>query len=407
MKATKNIVHNRFLAFSNAPRVALLFFVVAGVLGAYMKAGLEFGFAFSYDHTLHAHSHLAFQGWVYLALFYVTTNTFLSASARASKRVSLQYTLTVVLLLGIGWAFLYEGYGAYSITLSTLFQVLNWAYAYTILSERSRFVRNTPLATLALKSSVAVGVLSTLFPFAIGAVSALGLANSELYNALIYTFLHLQYNGWFFLGALSVLLFHYEALLSTDQQKHIRTALLVYLLVLVPSISLSLLNMSVADFMWPAALVSAGGLLYMLRSVLVVTNTIQWKQLNVAGSMLLATAVLAFVGKTLLQSLSVVPALTEQFLANRYFIIAFIHTCTIGVLSTVLMFLFAKQLEPNKRITMGIVIFLSGFALSQAFLVCEGMKVDMPAVAAVVVTAAMPIGLFVVAQANPTTEVAS
>ena len=42
-----------------------------------------------------------------------------------------------------------------------------------------------------------LGVLSTLMPIGIGILSAKRLNGSEAYQSIVYTFLHLQYNGWF------------------------------------------------------------------------------------------------------------------------------------------------------------------------------------------------------------------
>ncbi len=407
MKATKNILMRGPLAYKHAPKTALGFFAVAAGLGTYMKAGLEFGFAFEYDHTLHAHSHLAFQGWVYLILFYLTTSTFLTQSSRNAKRVQLQYSLTVVVLVGIGWAFLYEGYGVISITLSTLFQVLNWLYAYTILSTRQQHTSQHSLASLALYSSVGVGLFSTLFPFAIGAVAAKGMAGSELYQSLIYTFLHLQYNGWFLLAALSVVLLHYEQFLSKKLRKALHTALVVYIAGLLPSIALSLMNMTFADYVMPAALLAAGTLLYLLAPIKRIVVEISWRSLKPVAMWLAATVLFAFASRVLLQSASVVPELADKFLANRYFIIAFIHLCTIGILSSLLIFLLNDGFQSAVKVRVGIAMLLVGFLASELVMILEGSMVSIPATVVVFVTTLMPIGVLVLLTSKRKLEVSS
>jgi hypothetical protein len=151
-----------------------------------------------YNDLLHAHSHVAFLGWVFNAFFVATLRHFVPATeARGYDRLWWTMQLAVV---GMLVTFPFQGYAPASIAFSTL----HMAAAFVFAVKLWRHNRAAPAARVHLRLALAFMLLSGAGPLALGVLPAMGLRESPAYTLAIYFYLHCQYNGWFpfFLQAL-------------------------------------------------------------------------------------------------------------------------------------------------------------------------------------------------------------
>ncbi|MCU0347908.1 MAG: hypothetical protein MUC59_13290, partial [Saprospiraceae bacterium] len=145
-------------------KISLLFLLVIALVGTLMRLSPFLHLPLAYDHLLHAHSHTAFQGWVYTAMMLLLANLFLSKEQIQTGKYALQFKLTVVVIVGVLVTFAMQGYGLYSIICSTLFQLLNYWFIFRFFKDARQLPDSISLRWV--KTGLWLGLLSSLAPFA-------------------------------------------------------------------------------------------------------------------------------------------------------------------------------------------------------------------------------------------------
>ena len=223
-------------------KISLAFFFIIALLGSIIRFAPFSDLIFNYKHIIHAHSHVAFQGWVYTALFLLITKLYLSEKLIKNGRYHIQFYLTVLTVMGLLISFAIQGYAFFSILLSSLFQALNYWFTY-------RFLRDVQKSEKAITHSfslkfIKIGfwmmILSTIGPWVVGILSAKGLSGSEYYHAALYFFLHFQYNGWFMFAILGLFFYFLEKYNISFKQKEAHSFYIFITVSVIPSYSLSL-----------------------------------------------------------------------------------------------------------------------------------------------------------------------
>jgi hypothetical protein len=206
----------------NLSKISLAFLFAVAIIGTLLRSPYIATIPLEYTNLVHAHSHTAFQGWIYTIMFLLLTNIFIAKDKIKKGHYVLQFKITVLIVLGVLVSFSLQGYGLYSIIFSTLFQVLNYWFIYRFLND-SGPVKSGSVNFISLrfiKTGLWLGVLSTIMPFGIGFLSAKGQNSTELYHAFVYTFMHLQYNGWFLFLLETAHYFQGECVPSNPVQIH-------------------------------------------------------------------------------------------------------------------------------------------------------------------------------------------
>src|SRR5690625_4705212 len=109
--------------------VTLLNFLVAALLGLFMRYVYvgTINIPFKYGYFIHAHSHIAILGWVYLALFGLFISNLLPTWYKKYKRL---FWITQISIVGMLFSFPFQGYAAASITFSTLHVIASYFFIY-------------------------------------------------------------------------------------------------------------------------------------------------------------------------------------------------------------------------------------------------------------------------------------
>lgn len=339
----------------------------------------------NYEHLLHAHSHVAFQGWIYTALFLLTTKLYLTEELIFKGKYRLQFTLTLATVLGIMVAFIFQGYALFSILFSSLFQLLNYWFTYRFFKDvkKSEKAKQHQFSLQFIKVGMFMMVLSTLGPWAVGILSAKGFAGSEYFNAALYFFLHFQYNGWFtfaILGLFFWLLEHYKIKIK---QKEARLSLTFFTASIIPAYALSIIGMSFRSYFigigYLAATLQLIALLYMTIALTPCFKSIN-HVFNKWSLILLKIVAVSFILKTILQFISVLPFLEELAFGNRFLIIDFIHLIMIGVLSFFILtsfFQLSFLKSDSPIIKLGIIALIIGFIGSELILLGLGFSIPL------------------------------
>lgn len=162
----------------------------------------------NYKYFLHAHSHTALLGWIYLGLTTLVYKIFLS-KAHKPKLYKRIFAFTNLSILGMLVTFPLQGYALYSIIFSTLFLFASYWFSWFAMKNVPRQYA-TRFSWKLIKAALWYLVVSSIGPWAIGGVMATLGPESIWYKSSIYFYLHFQYNGWFILALLGVLFYVLE-----------------------------------------------------------------------------------------------------------------------------------------------------------------------------------------------------
>lgn len=359
--------------------IALINLVIVAALGFLLRSKILFSIPFlDYKNTLHAHSHYAFGGWVTVALMTLMIYEILPASVNSKavyKRI-----LTGILLAAIGMliSFPLQGYGFYSILFSTLFIFVTYGFGFVFIKDVLRSRNNKTIKLLSV-ASVAYLVASSVGPFTLAYILATKSGNAFLYRDSIYTYLHLQYNGFFTLAIMALLINRIEHMTSANTAGKIHRFAHVLNVSVVPSMFLSYLwhypgpFFRVIAWMGSCTLVACTVLfiiaVWSLKDILRKNTTV----VKIIG----LAAITAFVLKTMMQIFTIFPALGHLVFANRPMIIAFLHLVLLGFVSLYLVthFLHAGYMPNNRRSVTAAYFFAFAVVANEVILFMQGTGV--------------------------------
>jgi len=188
--------------------IALFYFLLVALKGVLLRLFYVIPIPLNYKFILHAHSHTALLGWVYLGLTTLVYKIFL-ASAEKPKIYNRIFLFTNLCILGMLVTFPLQGYALFSIIFSTLFLFASYWFTWFAF----KFVPNNfkkRFSWKLIKASLWYLVLSSIGPWAVGVVMATLGSESIWYKNAIYFYLHFQYNGWFILALLGFLFYFFE-----------------------------------------------------------------------------------------------------------------------------------------------------------------------------------------------------
>lgn len=356
--------------------ISLFFFLIVAFIGTFMRSPYVFELSFEYRNLVHAHSHTAFQGWIYLIIFLLLSKFYLSQEQFDKGKYKLQFQLTIAILLGILISFTLQGYKMYSIIFSTLFQLLNYWFIFRFYKDLKS--HDNTIDVKFIKMGMWLGLLSTVMPILIGILVVKKEQGTELYNAFVYTFLHLQYNGWFFFIALGLF---YKLLLQKGvavKQNFANRSFKYLTISVIPAIFLSFLGMSIADKVLPIATLAAAiqilALVYFYKSISSSWSDIV-KNENLTFKVLIYSFIFGFGVKIVLQALSAHPNFKELAFMNKFNILAYMHLTFIGVLSFLFLaiMIYLKWFKNKTILNLGIGLLFIGFVVSEALLGINGL----------------------------------
>lgn len=359
--------------------IALINLAIVAVLGFVLRSKILFSMPFvDYKNTLHAHSHFAFGGWVTVALLTLLTYEVLPVSM--NRKPVYKWFLAGILMAAIGMliSFPVQGYGFYSILFSTLFIFVTYGYSYVFVKDVLK-TKNSKTIKLLSIASVIYLVISSVGPFTLAYLLATKSGNAFLYRDSIYTYLHLQYNGFFTLAIMALLFNRIEHLLpKAGLNKAYKFAHILNLTVL-PSMFLCYLWHYPNTLFRVIALAGSLSLVvctvyffttaYSIRHVLEKTT----KPVKIIGM----TALAAFILKMAMQAFTIFPALGDLIFANRPMIIAFLHLVLLGFVSLYLIahFLYAGYMPTNRRSITAVYVFTFAVVANEVVLFMQGTGV--------------------------------
>ena len=350
-------------------KASFLYLIIAALLGVLLRyiliAPIE-GLNFRY--LLHAHSHVAFLGWVFNALFAGLVFAYVPEKATDYR---LQFWLLQIAVVGMLITFPIQGYAAASISFSTLHIFLSWWFAAKFYQDTHKIDRQNSTSLSFVRWGLIFMVVSAIGPFALGAIMAQGLSASALYNLSIYFYLHFQYNGWFSFAVFGLFFWFLENNDIPFSVVQAKNFLILMLIATIPGYALSALWTQPAAWVYVFGFIA--GIAQLLAFVCLLAILIKNKKILVTSLMkpvryLLFFTLLALLLKGMMQFASAFPAIADLAYKARNFTIGYLHIVFLGFVSVFLIAWFCQVgivKINNRKAYVGIVLFLIGFIISE------------------------------------------
>lgn len=327
-----------FMELKKHITVALFYFLLVAMMGVLLRFYFVTPISLNYKYVLHAHSHTALLGWVYLGLTTLIYKIFLSEVHNHTlyKRI---FRFTNFCIVGMLITFPIQGYALFSIIFSTLFLFASyWFVWFAIKNIPKHFKQRFSLKLI--KTSFWYLVISSLGPWAIGVVMATLGPESIWYKSSIYFYLHFQYNGWFILALLGVLFYIFEEngiqfktakLKSFYLLLNIGVLLTVFLSMLwfIPPVAINILGFVGAV----AQLLAFYKLYFLLKEPLPTLR----KSFGANSFFLLKIAGILMVFKLIMQLFSASPFIADLAFRFKDFIIGYLHMVFLGIVITAML----------------------------------------------------------------------
>lgn len=354
-------------------KIALTYFLLAALLGVVLRFFRFSEIPITYKYIVHTHSHIALLGWTYLALTTLLYELYL-VQLRLGKMYRNIFYFTQVTLIGMLLTFPFTGYALLSIIFSTLFLFASYWFAWF-------FFKNVPKNLKATYSYKCVAsalwylILSSLGPWALGAImNTLG-AESIWYRLAIYFYLHFFYNGWMIMALVGIFFYVLESLQVRLPDKSFKWFFWCINLGIVLSFSLSTL------FTNPPVIFNLlggiGGILQLAAfGILVRTFTENTNRSKAMFSpfkeVLLKTMVVLLIVKMLLQLLTAIPYFANLAATVLDFTIGYLHWTFLGVV-TIGLFFFLDYFKLMVLSRKAYLLYFIGFVFTEALIFYRGI----------------------------------
>ncbi|MFB9055810.1 hypothetical protein ACFFU9_03560 [Mariniflexile ostreae] len=342
-------------------------FLIAALMGLVLRYSFIGTIQFNYRFLIHAHSHIAMLGWLYLMLYALIVHHFVPEKKPVYNRL---FWVTEFAVIGMMLSFPFQGYAAISISFSTLHILCSYYFVYLIWNDCKT---ESVVTEYLLKTALLFMVLSTFGVWCLGpAVSMLGQA-SAFYQTAIQFFLHFQFNGWFLIAVIAI--FFHVLRLKDSKQFRLFFKLLIVSTVLTMALPVYWFSPHIL-LLW----INGIGTLIQLYALLLFLKLIKpyplqlYKKNSKLTIYIYSFAVFCFILKTVLQSFSLIPEIAAIAYQHRNLVIGFIHLIMLGVITGFLFgFLLQSRLVTfNLLLSLGIFIFILGFIATELLLIVQG-----------------------------------
>lgn len=362
---------------SNWLRISFFNLFLVAFLGLILRYKITFYLPFIHQKfLLHSHSHFAFTGWISQTLM-VLLVYFLSQ--KIGEFVFGKYRFILISNLtcsyGMLFSFLFQGYGLFSISFSTISILVFAIFSFYFWRDLSK-IKTKNTAILWFRASLLFGLISSLGAFGLSFLMINRISDQNLYLAAVYFFLHFQYNGWFLFAGMGLLA---DKLYFLDHERQkLKSVFFLFFIACIPAYFLSIL--------WASFSAS----IYILLIFAVLAQLIGWgfmlniffknkaqisSQLSKNGKILLTLSGIAFSIKLLLQTASIHPALSQISYGFRPIIIGYLHLVLLGVTTIFILgyIISFKLININKILIRGIYLFVIGIILNELLLMLQGL----------------------------------
>ena len=360
-------------------RFSIFNLMLVALLGLLMRYKILFEFPLLDQKSVqHSHSHFAFAGWVTHTLMTLLI-AFLQKHDTLNKIAFKKYNLILIGNLICSYvmliSFIMQGYGAISITFSTLSIFVSYWFAYVFFKDCKQ-IETKSTAVKWFKAAIFFNVISSLGTFALAYMMATKNIHQNEYLASIYYYLHFQYNGWFFFACMGLLLDYLKV--TTSSNRIYSQSFILLFWSCIAGYFLSTLWLDLPLWIYIITAISAVVqviIWYLLFKTIIKENKSIFVNLPGYLKYLIIFISLALSVKFLLQLGSTIPAVSELAFGFRPIVIAYLHLILLAIISLFLLFyVYANNFVViNKKTILGLILFSLGVILNEVVLGIQGV----------------------------------
>jgi hypothetical protein len=358
-------------------RIAFTNLLIVAFIGVVLRYKIAFSLPFvDQKHLLHGHSHFAFTGWITLALMALLVAR-LNPGDPALVFKKYRWLLVANLFTAYGMlvSFPLQGYGAWSISFSTLSIFTAWIFSVVYWKDLNSLHTGSSSRRW-YKAALVFNIISSAGTFMLAYMMATKNVHQNWYLAVVYFFLHFQYNGWFFFAGMGLLVAAVEKI--TGNIERLNLVFLLFVLACVPAYFLSALWLPIPAFVYWLVVFAAAAQLTgwgLLLQLLLKNKAAIKLAITVTGKWVLLLAGAALSIKLLLQMGSVIPSLSQLAFGFRPIVIGYLHLVLLGVITMfILGYITAfNLLVINKNARSGIAVFVTGIIINECLLMTQGV----------------------------------
>jgi hypothetical protein len=358
-------------------KTALINLLLVAAVGVVLRYKIAFSLPIvDQRKLLHGHSHFAFAGWLSQVLMLLIIklisedNSYLNI--RLYRKLLWGNALTAY---GMLLTFPFQGYGLYSIIFSTLSVFVGYVFIIAAWKDLSKL--HNRHVTSWLKAGLFFYGLSSLGAFSLAYLMANNVNGPGYYFGAVYFFLHFQYNGWFLFACFGLLFHQLDKNNFAAAGYYSKRLFRIIFFTCIPAYLLSILWMNLPSVIRVVAGITAAmqlaSLIYLLPFFAEVRTILKTKFCTVCKN-LWFMAMIAFVIKLLLQSLSVIPSLSAYAFGFRPVVIGYLHLCFLVILSFfILGCIYQYYHSEQKNISpAGAYLFIGGVVITEFTLMLQG-----------------------------------
>jgi hypothetical protein len=307
--------------------VSLFNLCIVGLLGFTLRSKILFDLPWiNYLNVLDAHSHFTFGGWVTLALLALLVHELLPETTANRKIYTWIFSFLVLTSAGHMLVMSFTGNVLFANVFFVLFLFTAYLFGWFFIKHIRQVKPHKTVYLLSVAAILSL-VLSSVGPFTIFYLHAIGSSQMYFFRDALYVYLHLQYNGFF---ALSVFALLFNRLFSEISVKH-RQNFHIFSILLCASILPSLF----LSFLWqdPNALFR---LIAIVGSILTFASAVSFlfpaipilrffKSDAPVERFLIVLSMSAFLSKMILQCFTIFKSVGNAVFGDRPVIIGFLH----------------------------------------------------------------------------------
>lgn len=349
-------------------------FIVASIMGLMMRFVYLFPFkSINYIYLLHAHSHVAMLGWVYMMIYVLIVHLFIPNDKSQKPIYKYLFWITEFAVIGMMISFPIQGYALFSIVFSTLHILLSYVFCWLVWKD---YAKDKRPAEKLLVTSILFMIFSTFGVWCLGpTINTLG-KQSVFYQIAIQFFLHFQFNGWFLFAVLALFLKQFKNEIELKQFRIFLTLLILatFFTVAFP-ISWFVKHEILKWLNAFGVLVELISFIYFYKMLQLQIN--QFKaNLDSISKITYGFALGSLFFKMILQLAIILPNLAEVSHQIRNWVIGYIHLTTLGIITG---FLFGLVLQNNLvplktyLLKTGVKCFFFGYIITELLLFFQGL----------------------------------
>jgi hypothetical protein len=338
-------------------KLALLYLLMVAIFGILLRYAFIHPGGFIFQYFKHTHSHVAFLGWVFNAVFVLILHVYFKEITRSVKW---QFYLFQFSVIGMLFTFPFQGYAPISIVFSTAHIIISiWFYFTTITA-----IKGNDASIKWVKLGAFYMVISNIGPLSLGPILASSLKDSFIFHLSLQHYLHFQYNGWFIVATLGLLIKIFD--LQLKHEKYLFW-LLGWSVIPLFFVTIEIIESNVVYRIigGVGAFAQLMGVLLLVKALIPIIKS-QTSTLKLLLSIVLTSLFI----KSVFQLSVVFPSISSDIINAHNPIIGFLHLIFLGVITNLLLGLFIKSgfIKSDKITFLAVLLFNLGFVLMELLL---------------------------------------